>query len=261
MSNDRQTNIVMYNSIIEDCENFCFITRDSGLQKDACVKLQTLLADCLTLKSEAIADTDEDFANLLLGFECVANCLHSELEMWILLKEEKPDEAWDKLVSAQMAASDAARAHKGFAHLESHAQRLEEIEKLVFPSQVFVSVGMIVRHQECSICGSEYGDCDHLIGKPYFGKFCHIIAGDCEINHVAIVKNPADKRCRIMRFSVDDGERNRMTWKVEPPQFEQGNESAPSGEVQRTSECAPERTGLRATARLMHSDLVKKRRK
>jgi len=77
--------------------------------------------------------------------------------MWILLKEEKPDEAWDKLVSAQMAAADAVRAHMGFAHLETQAQRLEEIERLVFPRQVFVSAGIIVQHQECSICGNEYG--------------------------------------------------------------------------------------------------------
>jgi hypothetical protein len=233
------------------------MTRDSGIQKDACTKLQTLVADCRTLKSEAVAAGDEDFANLLLGFECVASCLSEELAMWILLKEEKPDEAWDSLCSAQMAAANAARAHNGFAHLETHAQRLEEIERLVFPPQVFVSAGIIVRHQECSICGSEYGDCEHLAGKPYWGKFCCIIAKDIEANHIAVVKNPADKRCRIVHFTVEGGERNRMTWKVEPIQPEKSSESTPSAEFQPKGEVVP-RESRQATARLMHSDYSRK---
>jgi hypothetical protein len=120
---------------------------------------------------------------------------------------------------------------------------------------------MIVRHQECSICGSEYGDCDHLAGKPYWGKFCYIIAKDFEPHHIAVVRNPADKRCRIMGFSVDNGERNRMTWKVGPPQFEQGNEQGSSGESQQSSESEPDKNGLLSTARLIHSDLVNKRRR
>jgi hypothetical protein len=168
-------------------------------------------------KRAAVAAQNEDLANLLLGYQCVATCLHAEITMWLLLKSEKPDEAWDSLVSAQMAAADAARAHPGFHHVTHQAERLEAIEKLVFPPQVFVSAGAIVRRQECSICGGEYGECGHLIGKPYWGEFCYILAKDIEFDHAAIVANPADKRCRILRFSVEGGERNRMSWKIEKP--------------------------------------------
>ncbi|MDD3381663.1 MAG: hypothetical protein PHD68_10735, partial [Rugosibacter sp.] len=68
---------------------------------------------------------------------------------------------------------------------------------------------------ECSICGGDYDDCDHLIGRPYMGRFCYIIARDISLDHVAIVKEPADKRCRVERFNVDGGVRNRMTWRIE----------------------------------------------
>jgi len=166
-------------------------------------------------KRAAVAARDEDFANLLLGYQCVATCLDAEITMWLLLKSAKPDEAWDSLVSAQMAAADAARAHPGFRHVLHQAERLEAIEKLVFPPQVFVSAGMVVQRQECSICGGEYGECGHLIGKPYWGEFCYTIARDIEFDHVAVVANPADKRCRILHFPVEGGERNRMTWKIE----------------------------------------------
>jgi hypothetical protein len=75
-----------------------------------------LLTECKQQKAAAVTAGDEDFANLLLGFECAARCLRSEIEMWLLLKEEKPDEAWDKLVSAQNAAGAAVRAHRGFGN-------------------------------------------------------------------------------------------------------------------------------------------------
>ena len=47
------------------------------------------------------------------------------------------------------------------------------------------------------------------------GEFCYIIARDIELDHVSIVESPADKRCRVERFSVEGGTRNRMTWKFE----------------------------------------------
>ena len=136
--------------------------------------------------------------------------------MWLLLKEGKPDAAWGELITAQMASVDAVRAHPGVAHLSEHNKRLEAIEELVFPPQVFISSGMIAGKQECSICGAEYGDCDHLVGKPYMGRFCYTIPKDLSLDHVAIVEHPADKRCRVKYYDSEGGRRNRMTWKIEP---------------------------------------------
>jgi hypothetical protein len=255
---NRINRITQFNSIIEDCENFCVLTRHSELQKEACTKLDMLLADCKISKREAIQVGDEDTANLYLGFECVATCLSAELAMWVFLKEEKPDDAWDKLICAQMAANEAVRAHKGFAHLVRKGEQLEGFEKNIFPPQVFVSAGLIVRHQQCSICGGEYGECQHLVGKPYWGEFCYIVAREFEPNHVALVKNPADKRCRVMAFAAPDGERNRMTWKIEARKTEPSSSTVSSTEIQK-DETASDK-GLRASARIMHVDSVNRRR-
>lgn len=255
MNEAAQVKIQYLNEVIKHCEEFCFITRDSGLQRDAITSLQSMISDCAVIKSNAVADREEEFANIILGFECVAQCLCAELEMWIFLKEEKPDEAWDRLVTAQMAAIDSVRAHQSFAHNEAQAARLEEIERLVFPSQVFLSAGMIVRHQECSICGGEYGDCDHLAGKPYWGKFCYIKVTDFEADHVALVESPADKRCRITAYSVDGGQRNRMTWKIEPREFEENH----AAEFQGQSKLESDKHVLHTTGIVMHTDLVGKR--
>jgi len=223
MSDDRAAQIERYNAFIRECEIFIFCPRDSDLQKETCSKLQTFLTELQNEKRAAVTAQDEDLANMLLGYERVATCLHAEITMWLLLKSQEPDGAWDNLVSAQMAAADAARAHPGFHHLLQRAERLEAIEQLVFPPKVFVSAGLIVRRQECSICAAEYGDCAHLIGRPYWGEFCYIIPRDIEVDHVALVTSPADKRCRILHFASGGGERNRMTWKINRPEGDMGS--------------------------------------
>jgi hypothetical protein len=204
-----------FNSVLAIAQTLSFITRSSELQRDACDKLKDLSVECGQQKAAAVEAGDEDFANLLLGFECVADCLLAEIEMWQLLKEEKPDEAWDRLISAQNAASAAVRAHRGFEHSERRAEYLNDVERIIFPSQNFVSTGLVVRRQICSICGSEYGVCDHLVGRPYWGRFCCIITRGIEANHVALVKEPADKGCRVTHFAVEGGSRNKMTWQIE----------------------------------------------
>lgn len=212
--------IAHLNDVIEECENYLFVTRDADLQRQALGGMREAKVRASRQKQAAIDSGDNNFANLFLGFECVFDCLASELMMWINLKEGNPDQAWDNLVAAQDSGVASVRAHSGFSHNSAHVQRLEEIERIVFPTQVFVSAGLIVKKQECSICGAEYGECDHLAGRPYGGRFCSIIARDITANHVAVVEVPADKRCRITSFSTPEGTRNRLTWKIEPPQTE-----------------------------------------
>ena len=94
--------------------------------------------------------------------------------------------------------------------------RLDAIEKLVFPPQIFLSTGMIVRSEICSICEKDYADCEHLVGMPYWGRFCFRRLKDIRPDHVAIVEEPANKLCRLTHFSAEGGMRNRMTWRIEP---------------------------------------------
>ena len=89
--------VTEFDNIVGECATFRYITRDSGLQKGACTKLRDLLARIETEKESAKASGNEDYANLLLGCKCVADGLISEIEMWLLLKEGRPDQAWERL--------------------------------------------------------------------------------------------------------------------------------------------------------------------
>jgi hypothetical protein len=206
--------VAAFNAMVKEVEVLLSIARSGELQREACKTLDAQAEKLANEKAKAIAARDEDLANLLLGCQSVNTSLLAELRMYLLLKEEKPDDAWDQLVLAQDGAIDATRAHPGFAHLVQQSAKLEAIEHLVFPPQVFISSGFLAANQECSICSAEYGECDHLLGKPYMGKFCYILARNLSVDHVAIVDSPADKRCRVRSFSVEGGNRNRMTWLV-----------------------------------------------
>jgi hypothetical protein len=216
-----------FNDAIENVENLLSITRASDLQVQACRAVEELLDLVVSEKAGAISRGDENYANMLLGCESVSHMLLAELKMWLLLKEERPNEAWNQLVTAQMECIDASRSHKLFHYLERHSKLLGVIEQVVFPPQVFISSGMIVKVQRCSVCGKDYEDCEHLTGKPYMGEFCHIIAGDVELDHVAIVNQPADKRCRVMTFETQDGVRDRMTWRLTPKEGQRDERETP----------------------------------
>jgi hypothetical protein len=162
MNNPVSPFVAEFNKILDECEVFRYITRDSDLQKHACERLRGLLQRTAAEKKAAAEYGDEDYANVLLGCECAADALIHEIKMWLLLKDGRPDEAWDALVAAQSSLSFAIRAHRGFARLEGTVRRLEVVEDIAFPPQVFLSTGMIVKSQVCSICGGEYEDCEHV---------------------------------------------------------------------------------------------------
>ena len=226
MNNDHYSFIENFNMAIKNAEVFLFITRDSELQHSAIEDLKRLKDQMTALKTDAVDQRNENLANTLLGYECVVEALVAELEMWILLKQEDPNAAWDKLVTAQSASCGAIRAHEGFSHLVQHCQRLDDIERLIFPPQVFFSVGMLIKCQECSICGHEYEDCEHLKGRPYMGQFCGVIVREVtQLDHVAVVDHPADKRCRVTEFTAERGVRDRMTWRVRRDQDSQQDQN------------------------------------
>lgn len=216
MSERLRQRIANFNAVVESIEILLSPARDSTLQNNAMQEIISRLDEVSSWKREAVKEGNEDEANSYLGMECVGKSLEAELDMWLLLKADKPEQAWDRLIDAQQAARNATRAHPGFEHLAETTSRLEAIEKLIFPPQVFMSAGLLVEERRCSICGVDYDDCEHLVGQPYMGELCHRKITKFHIDHVSIVTDPANKRCRVTHFSVEGGNRNRMTWRVEP---------------------------------------------
>lgn len=203
-----------FNEQVTAAEVFIIATRSSKLQKETLSDLNTLYEQATEEKRAAQANKNEEYANILLGCQCVIMALASSIAMWLFIKEGDPDKAWDKLIEAQNSSINAMRASDSFNHVGSLYQHLSVIEQLVFPPQVFISSGMIAQEQTCSICNKNYEDCEHIVCMPYNGEFCSIRMGKFEADHVAIVKSPVDKRCRVVSFDDGDITRNKMTWEA-----------------------------------------------
>ena len=219
MSGNLATILQRFNQVVERASLLLSITRASELQQQSIISLEELFPKIAQEKERYIKAKaeDEDFANTLLGCECVLRGLVSELKMWLLLKQDDPEKAWDQMVLAQEGYIAAARAHERFSTPKTLYQRLEAIEKLVFPPQVFISVELTFERLECSICKCDYENCDHLADKPYMGNFCSLIPqGELKLDGASLVAYPADKCCRVLSFLDEEGFiRNRMTWRIE----------------------------------------------
>lgn len=197
-----------------ECSQFCFMSRAKEFQLGSCQKLDELKAEASSLKKEVIKEQDEDSANALLSLEEMITALASELKMWVALKEDDPNSAWDLLIDAQSAARTAVQAHSVAQHLEGYLERLSHLEKILFPPQTFFSPGITIKYSECSICGMEYGECEHVVGRAYMGEMCVRIIKDVELGEVSLVEDPANKRARMLVISDGTAKRDFLTWRV-----------------------------------------------
>jgi hypothetical protein len=168
----------------------------TACQEEACGRIEALRARAQQLKRDAIQLADEDSANAALSLEHRAEAALNELSMMITLKRGTSEGAFDLLVKAQEAARTAMQAHSVSSDLNACVERLALIEKQRFPPKVFLSPGMLVGRMECSICGGEYGECAHVVGRAYMGKMCCRVLKDITIREVSIVATPANKQCR-----------------------------------------------------------------
>lgn len=121
---------------------------------------------------------------------------------------------WEEICNAKYSSSwnylqnclDSLRSINKFAlnnqktdYLNFFEKQLLILEKL-YPYNIFLSTGMEVGFYECSICGKNIDsfECEHEIGELYSGEIAIAIAkGVVNLDHVAMVKHPNDKRCVI----------------------------------------------------------------
>lgn len=211
-------------ALIKECERFAVLCRSSRLHRENAAKLRGMLAKASEQKAAAIGAGDEPTANELLAYEYTLDALANEIEMYVALKADDAGAAWTHLVNAQMAASHAVKAHAVAAHLEKiYIPRLYTLERLLFPKQIFMSIGFITEESECSICHAVYGECEHIKGRPYMGQLCARVVTKTSVREVSLVEEPASKHCRVISFTDKNGVA-RDPLSLEPVVDESGDE-------------------------------------
>jgi hypothetical protein len=191
--------------------------RSLALQKEAADAYDALIQEASRLKAKVVERGDEDSAARLLCGGCAATALAITLRLWIAFKEGDMNTAWNRMVDAQEAWTGALRAHPTGGQFRRLAVIPFQVETMLFPHVAFMSVGMIVRQSECTICGQTPGECDHIKGHVYGGRFAGVRVTQADLRDTSIVDIPADKRCRVEQITLDGVKRDALTWDIINP--------------------------------------------
>lgn len=89
------------------------------------------------------------------------------------------------------------RTNKGLLADPAHISNDETLERIERGELNGFSVGGIVRESECTICGSNYVECNHIGGESYDGQECVVKVSSIELCDVSIVKEPVNPDTRI----------------------------------------------------------------
>lgn len=206
-----------FNDLAERSRPLLYLARSSVLQGKAAAETDVIVDRIHQVRLRAILSKDSAIADGMLALSCLARALACELRVYLMLKSDEPEKAWNMLISAQENVDSAMRADPRLRTFAEKAAQLRQLEDRLFPPQTFTSVGMLAKRQQCSICRQDYDECDHVAGRAYLGRFCSMLPEDVSTDHVAIVESPADRRCRLTSQGVPGvGMRNLMTWEVSP---------------------------------------------
>lgn len=69
----------------------------------------------------------------------------------------------------------------------------------------YFSTEILAKKEMCNICNSDYRSCEHISGNIYEGVICATKPQNFQLKSVSIVENPADPRCRIWPWQIEEG--------------------------------------------------------
>lgn len=207
--------------------NLNVYARALALQQEEIDALDDYIARVKKYKYLAIRKVDEPLANLFFHCQCLMQSLQASLRVWVVLKTKRPSEAWAHLIDAQEYL-DISRKAKPDATLSRFEERLRSMEDSLFPSQnLYNSAGFSETIGKCSICQQPFAMCDHLEGHIYMGQLCQRVDREIiEVNHGALVRDPRDRRCVLVKNSNDDGRMiDRFTLEDVGPKKDDGDQA------------------------------------
>lgn len=192
---------------IDKLQNYNNLTVNINLKMKAIDDCVILIKNIKNIKSQAIKKNDCHKADQLFHMQCMLNSLISSLKIWIFIEDKEFKKAWDSLIDAQeyLSVANKINEYEGSHNLQVH---LNSIENSIFPRRkMYLSAAFTSTCGKCSICLLDFYKCDHIENNIYSGRLCY--RKDIENiqgNHVALVENPADRRCIVTSY----GEQNSI---------------------------------------------------
>ena len=193
-------------NFIDSFGNYIIYTRSTEAQHQKILECEKYLKFIKYHKYQSIKIENEFHANQFFHMQCMINTLKSFLFMWIQLKESDFENSWKSLVDSQeyLAIALKINSYEGALNLKNS---LKSAEELLFPKWgKYLSYGFIETIGKCSICHNIFTICDHIENEIYLGSICQRIDRKIiEIDHLALVSDPRDRRCITIKMSDDEG--------------------------------------------------------
>lgn len=172
------------------------------------IEILSGVRDEVTKQKTAAAGREEAYLNDLFVILRYVNFLIEYCTVWKKIIAQRFSDSWSSLQDALTLL----RVVKRFSsvNVAFFEEQLTELEK-TYPYNVFFSVGIAVDRFECSICARDIDslECSHRRGELYAGEIASAIAREIrQVDHVAIVSHPQDKRC-VVQYP-DDGEQFKL---------------------------------------------------
>lgn len=169
---------------------------DTEVGVDASIAIDDLL-DQLDKAKEIHVNGSDDVLNDIFILETYVTFFRSYGRLWWKISAGQYSESWGTLQDANDSLR-LIRRFSGFTFTPL-VEQLFALESL-YPYKVFSSCGFVVERFECSICRNDIDsfECSHRKGELYRGRMAYGIARNIlNIDHIALVENPVDKRCVI----------------------------------------------------------------
>jgi hypothetical protein len=169
---------------------------DAGIGVSASAELDSSL-DQLNAAREKYASATDEVLNDIFVLETYVDLFRSYGNLWQQISTQHYSESWLTLQDA----NDSLRLILKWSNLNLNplVNQLSALESL-YPYKIFSSCGFVVDHFECSICGNDIDsfDCKHRKNELYRGQRAYGIARKIiDMDHIALVENPDDKRCVV----------------------------------------------------------------
>lgn len=167
---------------------------DQHIGMESSSGLDSLIAQLDSARSVHVAAADE-VLNDIFVLETYVRFFIAYGDLWSKISKGLYSESWRRLQDA----NDLLRLIRKWSGitLAPFDKQLSALETL-YPYKIFSSIGFVVERFECSICGNDIDsfECLHRKNELYRGVRAIAIARNIQnIDHIAIVENPVDKRC------------------------------------------------------------------
>jgi hypothetical protein len=171
----------------------------------------------VALKREALEQDQQEVAAHIWCLQEAISVHSSYLAAFSMLKQRAFYDAWCELEKAEKGLWAIKPPQKylpdywegiwiggRYDFIEKHVSRWQGL----FPYECFISPGMTYK-EYCSVCNSEINPrkpCGHNDGEIYHGEMRMRVITDIRYNHIALVRNPANRFSVLFLVDPETGE-------------------------------------------------------